>query len=184
MRNARPVRIGNGACEQFQLDVYGEVLDALHQGLSDGVRPRTTSRRVARALLEFLESSWQEPDEGIWEVRGPRRQFTHSKVMAWVAFDRAVKAVEQLGSGGPGRSLDAPCATRSTRRFAVTAIDPDLGTFVQSYGSKRLDASLLMIPLVGFLPPTDPRVRGTIEAVEKHLTTDGFVHRYDARPGG
>jgi GH15 family glucan-1,4-alpha-glucosidase len=179
--NARPVRIGNSAVEQFQLDVYGETLDALHQGLNDGIDPTDDSRRISRGLLEFLESSWQEPDEGIWEVRGPRRHFTHSKVMAWVAFDRAVKAVKRLNMEG---SLHRWTALRDEIHAQVCrdGYNPDLGTFVQSYGSNRLDASLLMIPLVGFLPPTDPRVQGTIDAVQKHLTTDGFVHRYEPDP--
>ena len=152
---------------QFQLDVYGEVLDALHQGLrSSGLQPSDDGWRVEQALLEFLESDWQQPDEGIWEVRGPQRHFTHSKVMAWVAFDRAVKAVEQFGLDGP---VDRwrPLRDEIHAEVCREGYDPELGSFVQSYGSKQLDASLLMIPLVGFLPADDPRVRGTVAAIER-----------------
>jgi GH15 family glucan-1,4-alpha-glucosidase len=127
--------------------------------------------------MEFLESAWTEPDEGIWEVRGPRRQFTHSKVMAWVAVDRMVKAIEQFGLKGPldsWRKLRAAIHAEVCRK----GFDPDRNTFVQYYGGKDLDASLLMIPLVGFLPANDPRVKGTVEAVERHLMKDGFVARY------
>jgi GH15 family glucan-1,4-alpha-glucosidase len=127
--------------------------------------------------MEFLESAWTEPDEGIWEVRGPRRQFTHSKVMAWVAVDRMVKAIEQLGLKGPldsWRKLRAAIHAEVCRK----GFDPDRNTFVQYYRGKDLDASLFMIPLVGFLPANDPRVKGTVEAVERHLMKDGFVARY------
>ncbi|QEH35924.1 Trehalase [Aquisphaera giovannonii] len=177
-----PVRVGNGAWDQHQLDVYGEVIDALHQARRFGLEPDGDSWRFQRALMDFLESDWRRPDEGIWEVRGPRRQFTHSKVMAWVAFDRAVKGVEQAGLDGPvGRWR----AIRDEIHAQVCAegFDASLGSFVQSYGSKHLDASLLMMPLVGFLPATDPRVRGTVEAIERGLVTDGFVHRYRPDPG-
>jgi GH15 family glucan-1,4-alpha-glucosidase len=178
---AHPVRIGNDAWRQFQLDVYGEVLDAMHQGLGSSQRPSEDARRVILALLEFLESNWQQADEGIWEVRGPRRQFTHSKMMAWVAFDRAVKGVRKLGLEGPA---DRWAATRDEIHEQVCreGYDPELGSLVQSYGSKRLDASLLTMPLVGFLPPTDPRVRGTIEAIARDLTADGLVRRYEPDP--
>jgi GH15 family glucan-1,4-alpha-glucosidase len=172
-----PVRIGNAAYRQFQLDVYGEVMDALHLARRAGLQPDENAWRVQGALMEFLESAWTEPDEGIWEVRGPRRQFTHSKVMAWVAVDRMVKAIEQFGLKGPldsWRKLRAAIHAEVCRK----GFDPDRNSFVQYYGGKDLDASLLMIPLVGFLPANDPRVKGTVEAVERHLMKDGFVARY------
>jgi GH15 family glucan-1,4-alpha-glucosidase len=177
---SRPVRIGNAAASQFQLDVYGELMDSMHTARRVGLEPEEFSWDVQRALLDFLETAWQLPDEGIWEVRGPRRHFVHSKVMAWVAFDRAVKAVERFGLEGPverwRRLRDLIHAEVCARGF-----DSALGAFVQSYGSNELDASLLMIPLVGFLPPGDPRVRGTIEAIERDLVVDGFVRRYHPR---
>ncbi len=179
--NSRPVRIGNSAQDQFQLDVFGEVMDALHYARRAGLRCEMDAWRLQCALLDHLESCWHEPDDGIWEIRGPRQHFTHSKVMAWVAFDRAVKAVEHLGLDGPlerWRQLRTALHEEICRR----GFDPELGSFVQSYGSKELDASLLMLPLVGFLPACDPRMRGTIEAIERHLVTDGFVTRYRAVP--
>jgi GH15 family glucan-1,4-alpha-glucosidase len=137
--------------------------------------------RIEKALVTYLESAWQEPDEGIWEVRGPRRHFTHSKVMAWVAVDRAVKAIEQFGMEGP---LDRWRAIRDTihRDVCTRGFDVRQGVFVQSYDSDRLDASLLMLPLVGFLPASDPRMRATIEAIERRLSRDGFVSRYNTDP--
>lgn len=175
--SSRPVRIGNAAYSQFQLDVFGEILDATHQAWKMGVPQSDDAWRVDTALVHYLESAWREPDEGIWEVRGPRRHFTHSKMMAWVAFDRAVKGIEQFGLAGPiarWREIrDAIHEEVCTRGF-----DPNVGAFVQFYGSRLLDASLLMMPLVGFLPATDARVRGTIEAVERTLAHDGFVSRY------
>jgi GH15 family glucan-1,4-alpha-glucosidase len=172
-----PVRIGNAAHQQFQLDVYGEVMDALHLARRVGLHPDENAWRVQSALVEFLESAWSEPDEGIWEVRGPRRHFTHSKVMAWVALDRTVKAIERFGLEGPverWRKLRATIHDEVCRE----GFDAERNTFVQFYGGKELDSSLLMIPLVGFLPPSDPRVRGTVEAIERHLMRDGFVARY------
>lgn len=176
-----PVRIGNAAHAQFQLDVFGEVLDATHQGWKMGVPHDDNAWRIDTALINYLESAWKEPDEGIWEVRGPRRHFTHSKIMAWVAMDRAVKGIEQFGLNGP---VDRWCEIRNVihREVCEHGYDAEQGTFVQSYGSSLLDASLLMMPLVGFLPPTDPRVRGTIAAIERHLSHDGFVSRYDTTP--
>jgi GH15 family glucan-1,4-alpha-glucosidase len=172
-----PVRVGNSASTQFQLDVYGEVLDVLHQTRRREIEPDDQSWAVQQVMLANLERRWREPDEGIWEVRGPRRHFTHSKVMAWVAFDRAVKAVEQFGRKGDverwRRLRDEIHAEVLERGY-----DEELGSFVQSYDSDRLDASLLTIPLFGFLPPDDPRVRGTLEAVRRELLVDGFVHRY------
>jgi GH15 family glucan-1,4-alpha-glucosidase len=176
-RGAAPVRIGNAASKQVQLDVYGEVMDTLHLARCAGLHPHPHSWRIQNALLKFLESNWQQPDEGIWEVRGPRRHFTHSKVMAWVAFDRAVKAVEQFGREGP------VARWRSVRdaihaQVCAEGFNPKRNTFVQSYGSKHLDASLLLIPQVGFLSPDDRRVRGTVEAIERELLVDGLVLRY------
>jgi len=177
-----PVRVGNGAWGQYQLDVYGEVMDSLHQARRLGLEPEADSWDLQLALMDFLESGWREPDEGIWEVRGPRRHFTHSKVMAWVAFDRAVKAVEKFGLEGPSARWRA-LRDEVHAEVCARGFDPGLGAFVQSYDARRLDASLLMIPLVGFLPATDPRVRGTVEAIERDLTVDGFVSRYAPEPG-
>lgn len=178
--NSRPVRIGNTASEQMQLDVYGEVLDVLHSTRTHGSHPHDYAWRVERALLKHLAEIWTEPDEGIWEIRAERRHFTHSKVMCWVAFDRAIKDAEQFGFEGP---VDQWRKLRDQIHQQVCAqgFDPQLNSFVQTYGSHDLDASLLMLPLVGFLPPTDPRIRGTIDAVQEHLVYDGFVHRYDSR---
>jgi GH15 family glucan-1,4-alpha-glucosidase len=172
-----PVRIGNAAADQFQLDVYGEVMDAMHLSRRAGIAPDPPAWHLQQVLLEFLESNWQEPDQGIWEVRGPNRQFTHSKVMAWVAFDRAVKAVERFGLEGP---VERWRALRDSVHAEVCreGYDPERGAFTQYYGSRQLDASLLMIPLVGFLPPTDPRVRGTVEAIRGELVRDGLLFRY------
>ncbi len=174
---SRPVRTGNAAVDQFQLDVFGEVMDALHVARRFGLPPDPYAWSRQRALMEFLESRWTEPDEGIWEVRGPRRHFTHSKVMAWVAADRAVKAVERFGADGPaqrwrrlGDEIKAEVCGRGW--------DPGRRTFTQSYGSAELDASLLMLPLVGFLPAGDERMEGTVAAIERELCEDGFVHRY------
>jgi GH15 family glucan-1,4-alpha-glucosidase len=180
-QGSAPVRVGNAAAEQFQLDVYGEVMDALYCARRTGLDPDENVWRVQRALSEFVAEAWREPDEGIWEVRGPRRHFTHSKVMAWVALDRAVKAVERFGAEGP---LPRWRALRETIHQEVCrdGVDAELGAFVQFYGAKLLDASLLMIPLVGFLPATDPRVRGTVAAIEGRLVHDGFVARYTTLP--
>jgi GH15 family glucan-1,4-alpha-glucosidase len=172
-----PVRIGNGAATQYQLDVYGELMDSLHQARRAGIPEHPTAWHVQRVLLDFLESGWRQPDEGIWEVRGPRRHFTHSKVMAWVALDRAVKAVEQFGLAGPvGRWR--PLRDEIHAEVCREGYDAERKTFTQYYGSSELDASLLMIPLVGFLPPSDPRVAGTVDAVRRELLHDGFVRRY------
>ena len=178
---SRPVRIGNLASEQLQLDVFGEILDAMHQCWRAGLAPEESGWRVEKALIDFLESSWREPDHGIWEMRGPRRHFTHSKVMAWVAMDRAVKAVERFGLPGP---LERWKALRATIHEEVCreGFDAEKRAFVQYYGSRHLDASLLMIPLVGFLPAHDPRVQGTVEAIARELTEDGFVFRYRTDP--
>ena len=176
---SRPVRIGNGATDQLQLDVYGEVIDALHLARVKGLEASDDAWAIAAKQFDWLESGWREPDEGIWEVRGPRRHFTHSKVMSWVAFDRAVKTVEKLGRDGP---VDRWRALRDEIRADVLAngFNRELGAFVQYYGSDRLDASLLLIPLVGFLPAHDERVVGTVAAIERDLMRDGFVERYRA----
>ncbi len=175
---AQPVRIGNAAADQLQLDVYGEVIDALYHGQRGRLAADEAGWRLQQELLQHLETIWREPDEGIWEVRGGRQQFTYSKVMAWVAFDRAIKSVEEFALDGP---VDHWRALRKTIHDEVCgrAFDAEIGAFVQSYGSKALDASVLLIPLVGFLPPSDPRVRSTVQAVERRLMVDGLVMRYD-----
>jgi len=176
---SQPVRIGNEASTQRQLDVYGEVLDVLYQARRQGLAPSYDAWALSRKLLEWLESGWREPDEGIWEVRGPRRHFTHSKVMAWVAFDRAVKTIERFGREGPLERFKA--ARREVRRAVLSeGYNAERGAFVQYFGSDRLDASLLLIPLVGFLRADDPRVVGTVAAIERELLRDGFVERYRA----
>jgi GH15 family glucan-1,4-alpha-glucosidase len=174
---SRPVRIGNGAVDQLQLDVYGEVLDCLHQGLRKGIGVDAHGWEIQRGLLQFLEAHWEQPDEGLWEVRGPRRHFTHSKVMAWVAMDRAVRSAEHLKLPG---SVERWRQTRDRIHAQICreGYDPQLESFTQSYGSPELDASLLLLPLVGFLPPSDPRMRGTVAAIERELYRDGFVQRY------
>ena len=143
-----------------------------------GLAPSEAAWHLERTLIEHLETIWDQPDEGIWEVRGGRRHFTHSKVMAWVAFDRAVRSVEEFGLDGPA-DAGARCGSEFTTRFARRASMPSSNSFVQSYGSKELDASLLLFPLVGFLPADDPRIKGTVAAIEKLLLRDGFVARYN-----
>ena len=181
-QGAAPVRVGNAASRQFQLDVYGEVMDTLHLARVSGLDPEPAAWDLQVALLEFLESHWQLPDDGIWEVRGPQQHFTHSKIMAWVAFDRVIKDAERDGLEAPlerwKRTRDAIHAEVCARGF-----DAKRGSFVQSYESQHLDASLLLIPQVGFLPPDDPRVRGTIAAIERELIVDGLVLRYSTETG-
>jgi GH15 family glucan-1,4-alpha-glucosidase len=182
-QGAKPVRIGNAASEQFQLDVYGEVMDAMYQSRRTGLEPEQAAWDLEQALLGFLETAWDKPDDGIWEVRGPRRDFVQSKVMAWVAFDRAIKTVEKLGMEGP---VDKWRKIRDTihKEVCEKGFNRDMNSFVQYYGANHLDASLLMIPQVGFLPAYDPRVRGTVEAIEKHLMDEvGFVKRYPTESG-
>jgi GH15 family glucan-1,4-alpha-glucosidase len=176
--SSQPVRIGNAAHGQLQLDVFGEVMDALHQARRGGLDARDEDWAFQRAMLHHLTHIWAEPDEGLWEVRGGARHFTHSKVMAWVAFDRGIKAIETYGLKGP---IDQWRAVRAAIHHDVCTrgFDRGLNSFVQSYGTTELDASLLLIPTVGFLPPSDPRVCGTIEAVERRLLVDGFLRRYD-----
>ncbi len=179
---AKPVRVGNAASGQYQLDVYGEVMDALNLARQVGIDPGGPAWDLQRVLVEFLETGWREPDDGIWEVRGPRRHFTHSKVMAWVALDRAVRGIEQFGLDGPADKWRA-LRQEIHDEVCLKGWDAERGTFTQYYGSKALDASLLMIPLVGFLEPHDQRVRGTVEAIEADLCRDGFVLRYDPEAG-
>ncbi|MGW7528069.1 glycoside hydrolase family 15 protein [Streptomyces sp. NPDC054783] len=189
--DSAPVRIGNGAVEQLQLDVYGEVMDSLALARSSGLPPRPHMWAMQRALIQFLESAWRQPDEGLWEVRGGRQQFVHSKVMVWVAADRAVKTLEQ--------NKDLKGDLEGWRRFrdevhrevCEKGFDPERNTFTQYYGSRELDAALLLIPRVGFLPPDDPRVVGTVDAVRDDLGHGGFLRRYDTEdsvvdglPGG
>jgi GH15 family glucan-1,4-alpha-glucosidase len=181
--SSQPVRVGNAASEQLQLDVYGEVLDALYQARAEGVPFERAAWALQLKLLEALEGKWQEPDEGIWEVRGGRRHFTHSKVMAWVAFDRAVRSVETQGAPGPVERWRG-LRDRIHAEVCERGFDVELNSFTQSYGSRDLDASLLLIPLVGFLRADDPRVRGTIEAIERTLLVDGLVLRYRSTADG
>jgi len=177
-----PVRVGNAAAGQVQLDVYGEVLDALYVARKAGLAHDATSWSLERALVRHLETIWQQPDDGIWEVRGGRRHFTHSKVMAWVAFDRAVRSATEFGLEGP---VDHWRAIRDAihEQVCQRGFDRSQGAFVQSYGSTALDASLLLAPLVGFLPADDARMRGTVAAIERRLLRDGLVLRYDTGDG-
>jgi GH15 family glucan-1,4-alpha-glucosidase len=182
--------VGNAASDQLQVDVYGEVADALFQARVQGLETDESAWALERTLLEGLEEIWEKPDEGIWEVRGGPRHFVHSKVMAWVAFDRAVRTVEEHGLDGPVEHWREQ-RDRIHAEVLERGFDAELGSFTQSYGSNELDASLLLIPLVGFLPATDARVRGTIEAIERELLRDGLVLRYriheesaDGLPGG
>jgi GH15 family glucan-1,4-alpha-glucosidase len=177
-RGSAPVRIGNDAHSQLQLDVYGEVMDALHQARCGGLDKNDQGWAVQTAFLEHLEKVWTEADESIWEVRSGREHFTYSKVMAWVAFDRTIKSAEQFNFDGP---IDHWKKLRTEIHADVCrkGYDPRQQSFVRSYGSTEIDASLLLLPTVGFLPPQDPRVKGTIEAVERHLMKDGLVLRYN-----
>jgi GH15 family glucan-1,4-alpha-glucosidase len=174
---SKPVHIGNAAHAQLQLDVYGEMMDALYQARRMGLPSFKPAWAVERAQLEHLATIWREPDNGIWEMRGPPRHFTHSKMMAWVAFDRAIKSAQEFALPGPvdeWQQLRAEIHDDVCRK----GFDAELGCFVQAYGAKELDASLLLIPAIGFLPATDARVRATVEAVERQLLVDGLVLRY------
>lgn len=176
--NSKPVRIGNGAHQQVQIDVYGELLDAMHQARKGGLAPERSGWELQLAIAEQLEELWHKPDSGIWEVRSGPEQFVYSKVMAWVAFDRSIRSAERFKLKCP---LDRWRKTRDTIHAQVcdNGYDEDLGSFVRSYGSKEVDASLLLIPAVGFLPAKDPRVVGTVAQIEKTLMKDGLVQRYD-----
>jgi GH15 family glucan-1,4-alpha-glucosidase len=175
---AKPVRIGNAAHGQLQLDVFGEMMDALYQARRGGMAGTRESWGLVKELLAHLETRWREPDEGIWEVRGGRQHFTFSKVMAWVAFDRAVRIADSASADG---EVERWRAARDAIHADVCArgFDPELGSFVQAYGGRQLDASLLLLPAVGFLPPDDPRIVGTVAAIERRLMVDGLVLRYD-----
>ncbi len=175
---AAPVRIGNAASSQLQLDVYGEVMDALHHARAGGLAAAPESWDVQREMIEHLETIWDQPDEGIWETRGGRRNFTFSKVNAWVALDRSIRSAESFNLKGPLERWNA-LRTQMHQTICSQGFDSENNTFTQSFGSRNLDASLLMIPLVGFLPPSDPRVKGTVAAIERELLADGFVKRYD-----
>jgi GH15 family glucan-1,4-alpha-glucosidase len=176
--NSAPVRVGNAAHQQTQLDVYGELLDALHQARKGGLAPEESGWELQLAIIEHLEDAWQKPDEGIWEVRSGPENFVYSKVMAWVAFDRSIKSAERF---------NLACQIESWRKIRDTihnevcekGYDKTLNSFVRSYGSKEVDASLLLIPAIGFLPATDPRFAGTVAQIEKTLMKDGLVKRYD-----
>ena len=174
---SKPVRVGNAASGQFQLDVYGELMDSLHQARAHDIPPDEDAWRVQLALMDFLESHWRDPDNGIWEMRGPRRDFTYSKVMSWVGVDRAIKGVDAFG-------LDGPVQQWKQLREDIFAdvcehgYDASRNTFTQYYGSKTLDASLLLLAPVGFLPANDERIRGTVKAIEDELVAEGFVQRY------
>jgi GH15 family glucan-1,4-alpha-glucosidase len=175
---ASPVRVGNAAIQQLQLDIFGELGDVLHHARSLEKDNRLAHFDLHINLLEYLKKIWRQPDHGIWEVRGPMRHFTHSKVMAWVAFDRAIRSVEEFGLEGPADEWRA-IRTEIHDEVCRLGFDAELGSFVQSYGSKEVDASLLLIPIVGFLPPSDPRIAGTVRQIEKQLMRDGFVLRYE-----
>ena len=176
---SRPVRIGNAAYAQLQIDVFGEVMDAFHQARAGGMPESADAWELECALAAHLEQIWSRPDNGIWEVRGGRQHFTHSKVMAWVAFDRAIRSAESCGLGGPVAHWRALRA-QMHEEICARAFDRTIGSFVQAYDSSQVDASLLLLPLVGFLPATDERIRGTVRAIEERLLVDGFVYRYDS----
>ncbi|WP_291383504.1 glycoside hydrolase family 15 protein [Demequina sp.] len=182
-RGSAPVRIGNGAAGQLQLDVYGEVMSAMHAARQAGMAPDGDAWTLQQELVAHVAAHWREPDEGIWEVRGGRRHFVHSKVMAWVALDRAARAVAEHGLPGDAQRYRA-LADEVHEDVCRQGYDEALGTFVQSYGSTALDASLLLLPAVGFLPATDPRVVRTVDAIAEGLTVDGFVQRYSVPDDG
>jgi GH15 family glucan-1,4-alpha-glucosidase len=174
---SKPVRLGNAAWQQRQIDVYGELSEAMALGRHLGLKSNTDSWKMATVMRDYLETIWEQPDSGLWEMRGAPRHFTYSKVMAWVAFDRAVDAIEKGGRDGPLEKWRT-IRDRIHADVCEKGYDPERNTFVQSYGAKALDASLLRIPLVGFLPPDDPRVIGTVEAIQRELVVDGLVRRY------
>jgi GH15 family glucan-1,4-alpha-glucosidase len=179
-----PVRIGNEASRQVRLDVFGEIADAIFQTIKAGMAPPDRARTLQPVVLEYLSTAWREPDEGIWEVRGEPQHFVHSKMMAWVAFDRAANEVSMEAYHESGRQW-RDIADEIHAEICERGFDPDLNSFVQAYGSKCLDASLLLMPLVGFLPAADPRVRGTLKAIEDRLLIDReFVLRYETRNTG
>jgi GH15 family glucan-1,4-alpha-glucosidase len=184
---SKPVRVGNAASGQFQLDVYGELVSCIYAARKMGLVGRDDAWPVSRALIQFIDRAWQRPDDGIWEVRGGRRHFTHSKMMAWVAIDRAARAIIELGAGGDEGRAALPHLEALRERIHAEVCErgfnPRVGAFTQSYGSDALDASILVMPHTGFLPASDPRVVGTVAAVEKGLMRDGFVLRYATETG-
>lgn len=173
-----PVRVGNAAAQQIQLDVYGELMDALHQARRGGIAASEAGWALQKSLILHLEKIWQQPDEGLWEVRGGRQHFTHSKVMAWVALERVIRTAKEFALEGPIEHWSG-LRDRIHAEVCERGFDSRRGTFVQAYGSTVLDASLLMLPLVGFLPPSDPRVQATVATIARELVVDGFVQRYD-----
>ncbi len=185
--SSKPVRVGNAASGQFQLDVYGECLSCWYMALKMGLQTRNEGWPLIKDLITFMEDAWQHPDDGIWEVRGGRRHFTHSKVMAWVFFDRAAKGIQEFGIGKDEgqKMLPRICSLRDRIHMEVCerGYNPRIGAFTQSYGSDALDASVLTIPHFGFLPASDRRMQGTVAAIEKQLVRDGFVLRYDPKEG-
>src|SRR5579864_4766806 len=182
--NSAPVRIGNGAYQQLQIDVFGELADAMLQTLKAGMEPPARARTLRPVVLKYLTAAWREPDEGIWEVRGGRQHFVHSKVMAWVAFDRAAIALEDEGAKDPARRW-RQIADEIHAEVCDRGFDRDLNSFVQAYGSKQVDASLMLLPLVGFLPAADQRIKGTLQAIEDRLLIDNeFVLRYESENPG
>ena len=182
--NSSPVRIGNAASQQLQIDIYGEIADAFFQAFKAGMKPHERGQALQPLISEHLATAWREPDEGIWEVRGGRQHFVYSKVMTWVAFDRAAAYLEAQGRAELGQQW-REIANEIHAEVCERGFDRDLDSFVQAYGSKRLDASLLLIPLVGFLPAADPRIRGTLRAIEERLLIeDEFVLRYETEESG
>jgi len=179
--NSRPVRIGNAAADQFQMDVYGEVADVLWRMVRAGIRPDENAWQIQRYLTDFVVGSWREPDDGIWEIRGERQHFTHSKIMAWVAIDRGIKVAEAIGVPVPA----AWAAARSQVRQAILeeGWDENVGAFTQAFGSTRLDAAVLLAPLVGFIDPNDPRARRTADTIARELSKEGFIQRYEPTAG-
>ncbi len=174
---SRPVRVGNAASLQFQLDVFGELMEAVDLARAAGAKPENSVWDLQRVLVEFVENHWEEPDQGIWELRGPPQRLVYSRVMAWVAIDRAVKSVEKYGLEGPVERW-RKVRDEIHQQVCAEGYNAEVGAFTQAYGSKELDASLLMMPMMGFLPVQDPRVVGTIEAIQRDLMVDGFVLRY------
>ncbi|MGH7115648.1 MAG: glycoside hydrolase family 15 protein, partial [Stellaceae bacterium] len=180
---SHPVRIGNDAANQTQLDIFGELVDAFYHTHLSGLPPTKRAAPIGQAILGHLSGIWDQPDEGIWEVRGPPQHFTHSKAMAWVAFDRAIKIAERLGGGAAQVAQWRRVRDQIHADVCAKGFDPEQNSFVQAYGSKVHDASLLLLPLVGFLPASDPRMIGTVKAIEQHLVVDGLVLRYDTGEG-
>jgi GH15 family glucan-1,4-alpha-glucosidase len=179
---SKPVRIGNAASGQFQLDVYGEVADVLYQMLVAGIRHDGNAWEIQKYLTNHVVSVWEEPDDGIWEIRGERQHFTHSKIMAWVALDRSIKSLELLGADGP-KDLWMEVRDRIKDRVLKEGYNESVGAFTQAFGSDKLDAAVLLAPIVGFIDANDPKMVSTVERIRKDLTIEGFVMRYRAEAG-